>query len=287
MLGKYAENLKAKQNASTYDIVYSVGGYAGKNLKFMLVKDDHLEQAKSKLDKLLSVHVYSVQCGKLKSFEVLYNSNLTELKRSIQQCCGQAGISCGAAKLKSASELSNRTVTEVKNVAEQTKALQSTSKKDETNVGTALKTENEKETIKTVEEIVSTKEKVPNKLTDKKTIGKQAIATLFAKQQAKEPIVKKPVVVEEVPKPVTNKRVIREPSDDENENINTNKDQACTKRLKLSEEEKPLKSHQASKSKPKHSQKKEKKSVKPTAKTQRKRIQQFSDSESSGDGMLS
>ena len=34
-------------------VVYSLGGYVGKNLKFRLVRDNNLEKAKSKLEKIL------------------------------------------------------------------------------------------------------------------------------------------------------------------------------------------------------------------------------------------
>lgn len=269
-----------------YEVVYSVGGYVGKNLKSVLVKDINLEKVKSKLDKVLSVHVYSVQKGKLESFGVLYNSNLTELKRSIQQCCGLACIVCHSAKLKPASELAIKTGAEVKKIPETTKP---TLTKEETNKSFAVlgKAESPKETSKTAHEPTNPKEKV-SRAAEKKTAGKPAISAFFAKHQVKEPVDKKLSVGEDPKKPTTNKRVVREPSDDEIENENTNVEDKTsnngTKRLKLSEAEKPLTLHTKT-AKTKKVQKKEKPGSKKSGKTQRKRIQQFSDSESSGDGM--
>lgn len=259
-------------------------GYVGKNLKSMLVKENNLERAKSKLDKVLSVHVYSVQHGELLNFGLLYNSNLTELKKSIQQCSGKAGIHCSEVKIKSPTELTTRTACEVKKVVEPTKPIQPTNvRKDESNSATSLKTENQNAVAQTTEE--NAKEKPPSKTTEKKPVGKQAIASLFAKQKAKEPVEKKAAVLEEIPKSTTNKRVVPEPSDDETENKNLNKNPTSTKRLRLYEEpEKPAKTQPAKKTKSKQSQKKENKKI--STKTQRKRIQQFSDSESSGEGIL-
>ncbi len=287
MLERYANNLKKKDKSNLYEVVYSVGGYVGKNLKSVLVKDINLEKVKSKLDKVLSVHVYSVQKGKLESFGVLYNSNLTELKRSIQQCCGQAGIVCHSAKLKPASELTIKTGAEIKKIPETTKP---TLTKEETNKSSAFlgKAESPKETSQIAHEPTNMKEKV-SRAAEKKTAGKPAISAFFAKHQVKEPVEKKSSVGEDPKKPTTNKRVVREPSDDEIENENTNVEDKTsnngTKRLKLSEAEKPLTLHTKT-TKAKKVQKKEKPGSKKSGKTQRKRIQQFSDSESSGDGML-
>ena len=285
---KYADNLKKKGKSSSYEVVYSVGGYVGKNLKFSLVKESKLNVAKSKLDNVLSVHVYSVQKGKLESFGVLYNSNLTEFKKSIQQCTGQAGIVCHAAKLKPASELAKKTVVEIKKLPEATKSFQPTVPKEETNkTSTGVKGDSSKDDNKTAPENVNTKEKATsNKAAEKKPAGKPAISAFFAKHQVKEPVEKKPAV-EDLKKPTTNKRIVREPSDDEIENENTNikedkNSSNGTKRFKLATEEKPK--SQISKSKTKKPQKKEKQSSKTAGKTQRKRIQQFSDSESSGGG---
>ena len=271
-------------------VVYSLGGYVGKNLKFRLVRDNNLEKAKSKLEKIISLHVYSVQKGKLENFGVLYNSNITEIKKSIQQCSGQSAISCPAAKLKSPAELASiNAAVEVKKTAESVKPLTSTFKRDETKLESALlKTEETAAEDKTQDKGIA-KEKASSKLPPKKG-GKPAIAAFFATQQAigrvnpvKEPEEKK-AIDEHPKKSVTQKRVIRcESSDDENKDINSSEEVKPTKRFKLTEEEKPLKSQEA-KAKAKKPQKKAKQSSKSCGKTQRKRIQQFSDSESNSEG---
>jgi DNA polymerase delta subunit 3 len=286
VLGKYVDKLKKKVQDSSYQVVYSLGGYIGKNLKFLLVRDINLEEAKSKFEKIISLHIYSIQKGKLEKFGVLYNSNITEIKKSIQQCSGQAAIQCPAAKLKSPAELASSNVTEVQKNPEPVKPPPSTLKKEETSLdSTSLKTEDAEHTTQGK---ATAKEKTSSKLPATKG-GKPAIAAFFATQQAigrvnpvKEPAEKK-VVDEEPKKSVTHKRLIRQSSDDESENENkdTNSEKVKpTKRFKLAEE--PLKSHET-KAKAKKSQKKAKQS-KLSGKTQRKRIQQISDSESNSDG---
>ena len=103
-LEQYAERAK-KKDPTGIQVVYSIGGYIGKNLKISLVTDEKLKEIKSHLDRLLYCHVYSVQKGKLAGFSLLYNSNLTELKRSVQQCSGYSGVSCQAARLKTPAEI--------------------------------------------------------------------------------------------------------------------------------------------------------------------------------------
>ena len=292
VLEKYLDNLKKKKQDSSYQVVYSLGGYIGKNLKFLLVRDINLEEAKSKFEKIISLHIYSIQKGKLEKFGVLYNSNITEIKKSIQQCSGQAAISCPAAKLKSPAELASSNVTEVQKNAEPVKLPPSTLMKEETSLDSiSLKTE---ETEHTPQVKATAKEKTSSKLHATKG-GKPAIAAFFAAQQAigrvnpvKEPAVKK-VIDEEPKKSVTHKRLIRQSSDDESENENKDNNSEKvkpTKRFKLTEEEKPLQS-QETKFKTKKPQKKTKQSSKLSGKAQRKRIQQFSDSESNSDGSYS
>lgn len=282
VLSKYAENLEKKSNSNLYQVVYSIGGYLGKNLKFLLVKDTYLNEAKLKFDKVLSTHVYSIQKGKLDSFGLLYNSNQTGLKKSIQQCSGQSAISCSAATLKTGTEVINKVPVAVDKSNSVEKPPQPLVKKEETSGDVAtVKPEHVKESSQPAQE------KTTKKATEKKQVGKQAIATLFAKQAAKEPVQKK-VAVEDVQKSTSNKRVVREPSDDEQENEKKENNgeknsSSVSKRFKLSEEEKPLKS-QENKTKTKKSDKKGKQTSKTSDKKQRKRIQQFSESESSGEG---
>lgn len=101
---EYAEKAKQK-DPNSIQVVYSVGGYVGKNLRIFLVTDEKLKEEKSHLDRVLYSHVYSVQKGKLAGFSLLYNSNLTDLKRSIQQCNGHSSINFPAARLKTSEEV--------------------------------------------------------------------------------------------------------------------------------------------------------------------------------------
>lgn len=292
VLERFVEELKKKKKDLQYQVVYSLAGYVGKNIRVLLVKDTNLEEAKFKLDKIISLHIYSVQKGKLERLGLLYNSNRTEFKKSIQQCCGQSSISCPAAKLKSSAELATNATTETKQYKEPVKPVHSTLKKEEESLdansskpGTCIESE------PAIQDHLKTKEKALSKLPAKKTIGKPAIAAFFANQQAigrvnpvKDTAVKKEDV-EEIKSSVNGKRVVREPSDDESENKDINVEPTkAAKRFKLSEEAKPVKSHET---KTKKTVNKAKKTKKTSQKTQHKRIQQFSDSESDGDGMLS
>ncbi|KAI9552916.1 hypothetical protein GHT06_020800 [Daphnia sinensis] len=283
VLERYVEGLKKKKDL-LYQVVYSLAGYVGKNIRCLLVKDTNLEKTKLKLDKIISLHVYSVQKGKLENLNLLYNSNLTEFKKSIQQCCQQSGISCPAAKLKPHAEVATNNTTEVKKNVEPVKPEHSMLKKEEKSLdATTSKPETHAELHPSIQEPLKPKEKTSSKLPAKKPVGKPAIAAFFANQQAigrVNPVKEeKKEAVEEIKKSVNGKRVVREPSDDESENKDVNVDTVkATKRFKLSEEAKPEKSHET---KTKKTVRKAKHANKTSEKTQRKRIRQFSDSESS------
>ncbi|XP_057381041.1 DNA polymerase delta subunit 3-like [Daphnia carinata] len=285
VLEKYVEELKKKKNDLLHQVVYSLAGYVDKNIRCLLVKDTNLEETKLKLDKIISLHVYSVQKGKLDNLSLLYNSNLTEFNKSIQQCCSQSGISCPAAKLKPRAELAINNTTEVKKNVEPIKPEYSLLKKEEENLD-ACNSKPGTHTETHPQEPLKAKEKASsNKLSMKKPVGKPAIAAFFANQQAigrVNPVKEeKKEAPEEIKKSVNGKRVVREPSDDESENKDINVDAIkATKRFKLSEEVKPVKSNAT---KTQKVARKAKRGSKTSEKTQRKRIQQFSDSESSGD----
>ncbi|KAK4014330.1 hypothetical protein OUZ56_026856 [Daphnia magna] len=286
VLERYVEELKKKKKDLLYQVVYSLAGYVGKNIRCLLVKDTNLKETILKLDKIISLHVYSVQKGKLDTLSLLYNSNLTEFKKSIQQCCSQSGISCPAAKLKPHAELATNNTTEIKKNVEPVKPEHAMLKKEEESLdASSSKSSIHSESHLTIQDPLKAKEKASSKLPAKKTVGKPAIAAFFANQQAigrVNPVKEeKKEAVEEIKKSVNGKRVVREPSDDESENKDINVDAIKTsKRFKLSEEAKPVKFHET---KAKKNVRKAKQASKTSEKTQRKRIQQFSDSESSGD----
>jgi len=116
-----------------------------------------------------------------------------------------------------------------------------------------------------------TTSKPSTKPSGKKVIEKPAIAAFFAKQQVKSatPVQKKETVP--IKANSSTKRIVREPSDDEEDKAPVN-----TKRLKLVEENSSSRTQLKTKQKAPKSQIKNKDSVK-----KRKRIQQVSDSETS------
>ena len=309
VLEKYAE--KSKKNSKfPIQVVYSVGGYVGKNLKFLLVTDTKLEQAKAKLDKVLYSHVYSVQKGKLASYGLLYNSNFTDLKKSIQQCSGYSGISCPSVRLKTPEEMKLTKVTiETKKPIETkaptvkpaaAEASKHVKKEEETSKHVADKKESPKE-HKTASKPAA----------DKKAAGKQDMSAFFSKHQVKEsktepaekkkePVEEKKTIVETKRTQASSlKRVARDTSsdddeDEENKVENSTKKSTVVgnnKRFKLADDDDDFEKHK-SKSQPakikkapaKPATKKGKGSKVAEKKPQRKRIQQISDSESESDG---
>ena len=309
VLEKYAEKAKGNKK-NPIQVVYSVGGYIGNNLKFLLAIDSKLDQAKSKLDKVLYTHVYSVQKGKLGSYGLLYNSNLTDLKKTIQQCSGNSGISCPSARLKTPEERKfSKATAETKKPTEPvkpavvkptvaTETLKDDKKEESSNKAVTEKKGSPKE------------HKATSKPTDKKATGKPDMSAFFSKNKVKEPKaestdknkkeqveVKKEIPVEAKKAPASAKRVVREPSsseDDENEeNKVENRSKKSTvvgnnKRFKLAddadvEKSKP-KSQPAAKAKKPPAKPAKKGKDNAAKKPQRKRIQQISDSDSSDGG---
>lgn len=247
VLEKFVDKLKSKKGGSIddYEVVYSVGGFLGKNLSLLLVTGATLEEAKSKFDKVLYSHVYSVQKGKLSSFSLLYESNKTELKQTVQQCTGHSSIFCPSAKLKTAEELA----------ANKPKPEPAAPKK----APDAAPLKSKPEPLKEANEINNQQQQnVPPAETIKKapaTAKPPTMATFFAKHHVKDPENKKKVEEakkkEEESKKQNNKsvkRVVREPSDDEDEEdmeVDDAVDQkkvtnGSSKRFKLAEEEKPV-----------------------------------------------
>ncbi len=291
MLEKFVDKLKSKKGASIddFEVVYSVGGSLGKNLSILLVTGATLEETKSKFDKVLYSHVYSIQKGKLASFSLLYESNKTELKQTVQQCTGHSSIFCPSRKLKTAEELA----------ANKPKPEPPAPKK----APDAAPQKPKPEPLKEANEINNQQQQsIPPADTIKKaTANKPAIATFFAKHHVKDPENKKKVEEakkkEEESKKQSNKslkRVVREPSDDEEDDEDMEVDDAVdqkkvtngsSKRFKLAEEEKPVVKAPVKSSKVTKSKKGKKESPK-SGKPQRKRIQQVSDSSDEGNPII-
>lgn len=264
VLEEYARVLKKRGVAESYQFIHIVGGFEGKNLKFFIVPEDGLEHAKSKLDRVLSSHYYSVQKGKLGSLELLYNSNRTGIKPSIEQCSAYSGIKCSFVKLKESSGAVPPTSvpSTIHKSADVKPAVASVlSNQSDNKTNQEAHDGSKSANIKT--------EKKPTPIT-----GKAGLAAMFAKQ-AQAPA-KKKTEPEEEKKPATNKRIVREPSDDEIENKEEKGEKVTSnKRFKLSEEPK-----QEKKVEPKKTKKASKRSGS-LDRSKRRRIQQISDSEDS------
>merc|ERR1711928_104695 len=224
VLEKYAENWRDKKQDKALTVVYSVGGFIGKNLRIILTSEECLPKVKLSFDKLLFTHIYSIQQKKSDSLELLFNASSTGIKKSLKQCNSFSGIHCPAVKER-----------QIDQVAKVTTSKPST------------------------------------KPSGKKVIEKPATAAFFAKQQVKSatPVQKKETVP--IKANSSTKRIVREPSDDEEDKAPVN-----TKRLKLVEENSSSRTQLKTKQKAPKSQIKNKDSVK-----KRKRIQQVSDSETS------
>ena len=262
VLEKYAENWKKKKERDPLSVIYNVGGYVGKNLRIVLTPEECLPKAKLDFDKLLFTHIFSIQQNKLTSLELLFNANSTGIKRTLERCNRFSAINCSAVEER---KLNQESITEVKTTDSFTR-IQKAPKVEEAATETAesKNLENKDPEIKTT----------ASKPMGKKVTETPAIAVFFAKHQVKnKPAVEKVEKVETVPikaNPST-KRLVREPSDDDEDKTPVN----C-KRLKLVEGEKS-----ASSTKLKAKQKASKKTTKskePAKK--RKRIQAVSESES-------
>lgn len=276
VLEEYAKVLNKRGVEKSYQFIHSVGGFEGKNLKFFIVPEDKLEHAKSQLDRVLSSHFYSVQKGKLGSLELLYNSNRTSLKRSIEQSSAYSGIKCSFVQLRPEAVAASHQVSAAPprfNKLSDTKTSAESNAKPAIHP-TALSDQTENKTNNDTSAQNGAKSNVK---TDKKSSGKAGLAAMFAKQAQAPPKKKpEPEPAEEEKKPATNKRVVREPSDDEIENQEEKSQKSSTnKRFKLSDEPK-----QEKKAAPKKTKKTSKRSGS-LDKSKRRRIQKFSDSEDS------
>jgi len=263
VLEKYAENWRDKKQDKALTVVYSVGGFIGKNLRIILTSEECLPKVKLSFDKLLFTHIYSIQQKKSDSLELLFNASSTGIKKSLKQCNSFSGIHCPAVKER---QIDQEDSTEVK-ATESFTRIQNVPKIEK---AAAEETENKNPENKDQVAKVTTS-KPSTKPSGKKVIEKPAIAAFFAKQQVKSatPVQKKETVP--IKANSSTKRIVREPSDDEEDKAPVN-----TKRLKLVEENSSSRTQLKTKQKAPKSQIKNKDSVK-----KRKRIQQVSDSETS------
>ena len=52
-------------------------------LQVMVVREDNLSSVQSKMKEVISVHIYSVQCTKLKDLSVLYSADYNKVTENI------------------------------------------------------------------------------------------------------------------------------------------------------------------------------------------------------------
>lgn len=275
LIEKYAAKAKLRNIPLTK--VFSIGGTIGKNIKFCLATEAKLPQAKSAFDKILFTYTYSIQKGELTSFNSLYNSNYVQFKKEAQHSNEFSGIFCSTIRQRSANDLEQKYESQVQTVKPAIKQESASNPpiKKETNGSISNAPE------------VNIPTKSPSKENAKagSKTGKPGIANFFAKMPVKAPTEAK-VLITEQSSNMNNKRVVREPSEGEEEDEEKT---TSGKRFKLSTEHdtktmvvEKSKSNPAKRGKPAA-----KKNKATTAESkQRKRIKQISDSESSDDGKL-
>ncbi|KAF5889845.1 DNA polymerase delta subunit 3 isoform X2, partial [Clarias magur] len=109
MLFHYIEQRRKERSGSTLHATYLVSGKCLENgsmcHKVSVVREDKLEDVKSKLDVTISVHVYSVQKAELKDSAPLYSTDYDAMKENFKNCNKYSAIRCPAATQKSTSEL--------------------------------------------------------------------------------------------------------------------------------------------------------------------------------------
>ncbi|XP_042883956.1 DNA polymerase delta subunit 3-like [Penaeus japonicus] len=111
MLYHFVTNQRNSDKGDNLNVTYFVSGLeAGEDglpdmHKVMLVREENLASAKSKLKDVKSIHVYSVQKTKLPDMSVLYTANYDKVKENILTINKYSGIECSAATIRSSSDL--------------------------------------------------------------------------------------------------------------------------------------------------------------------------------------
>ncbi|TSL04230.1 DNA polymerase delta subunit 3 [Bagarius yarrelli] len=109
MLYHYIEQQRREQSGNRLHATYLVSGKYLENgsvcHKVSVVREDKLEDVKSKLDVPISVHVYSVQKAELKDSAPLYSTDYDAMKENLKNCNKYSAIRCAAAVQMSTAEL--------------------------------------------------------------------------------------------------------------------------------------------------------------------------------------
>nr|XP_039274633.1 DNA polymerase delta subunit 3-like [Styela clava] len=103
LLQNYADSCK-KQNNGIH-IVYAIIGHDSAGMSVKVVRDVDLDSAKSKMDKVYSVSLYSVQKMKLQHSAVLYSTDYDTHRKNLSGISKFGGITYNGAKCLSKNEV--------------------------------------------------------------------------------------------------------------------------------------------------------------------------------------
>ncbi|XP_042314783.1 DNA polymerase delta subunit 3 isoform X2 [Sceloporus undulatus] len=109
MLYDYVERKRKENSGAQLHVTYLVAGNLIQNghtcHKVAVVKEEKLEDMKSKLSTVASVHVYSIQKAMLKDSSPLYSTDYDIIKANLQSCSKFSGIHCAAAVARTTAEM--------------------------------------------------------------------------------------------------------------------------------------------------------------------------------------
>ncbi|KAG7483845.1 hypothetical protein MATL_G00042620 [Megalops atlanticus] len=109
MLYHYLDQKRKESSGSRLHATYLVSGKCVENgntsHKVAVVREDQLEDVKSKMELTTSVHVYSIQKAALKDSGPLYSTDYDAVKENLKNCSKYSAIRCAAAVPMSPTEL--------------------------------------------------------------------------------------------------------------------------------------------------------------------------------------
>ncbi|XP_076835621.1 DNA polymerase delta subunit 3 [Brachyhypopomus gauderio] len=109
MLHHYLEQRREEKSRAPLHATYLVSGKRLENgtmcHKVSVVREEKLEDIKSKLDLTISVHVYSIQKAELKDSGPLYSTDYDAVKQNLKNCNKYSAIRCAAAVPVSSEQL--------------------------------------------------------------------------------------------------------------------------------------------------------------------------------------
>ncbi|XP_070537983.1 DNA polymerase delta subunit 3-like [Ptychodera flava] len=179
----YTFACKQKKSKTPVTTTYLISGIKNKGdiavQKVAIIREDDLETAKSSLDEVTGIHVYSVQKTILKDTNALYTTDYDITKQSLQEANKFSSIKCAKAK--------PRSLTEVEKLTNAAAATPSTSAQPAALKGKTVQ--------KKTDEDATGSQAVPAKTAPKK--GKAGIADMFSRAKTSKPAVKEETKTEE------------------------------------------------------------------------------------------